>query len=112
MVPGLLAMCLLGGAAFSPLPLAFEENGGVVDARVRYFAHARGADLFLTRDAAVFAVRDSASTRASFALQLAGARPSAPAALKPLGAVANHLVGNQPSSWRAGVPLYSEVAYP
>src|SRR5687768_3188853 len=41
---------------FDGLPMAFEENRGQTDDRVRYLARGRGYTLFLTPDAAVLSL--------------------------------------------------------
>ena len=46
-------------AAYGKLPLAFEENVGQTDARVRYLTRGNGYEVFLTPDEAVLSLRHS-----------------------------------------------------
>jgi hypothetical protein len=54
--------------------------------------------------------RDLSGATRSVRFRLAGANPRAQVSgLEPLPGRANYLIGNDPSAWRAGVPLYTRV---
>ena len=48
--------------SFAKLPLAFEENRGQTDARVKFLSRAANYNLFLTADGAVLTLRGGSST--------------------------------------------------
>jgi Beta-propeller repeat len=49
-------------AAYAALPLAFEQNLGQTDERVKYMARTRGYTLFLTQNEAVFSLQNGADS--------------------------------------------------
>ena len=125
-------------ANYAALPLAFEQNQGQTDSRVKYMARGDGYTLFLTANDAVFALRSNQSHRGSgpmlrgrarvnvnrsgnFAeeespavvrMQLAGAN-SAPyvSASDLMPGKSNYFLGDDPSQWHANVPHYARVSY-
>jgi hypothetical protein len=124
-------------ANYAALPLAFEENQGQTDARVKYLARGNGYTLFLTAKDAVFSLHSvsagsgpSAGRRAEWRaksprqrkaqkdstavvrMQLVGGNSLAkvaPSGLLP--GKSNYFLGNDPSKWRTDVAHYSRVSY-
>lgn len=101
--------------AFGRLPLAFEENRGQTDARVRFLSRGPGYALFLTGDEAVLALRQGGadgplpgSRRAAAALA-ASARPTAVVRLRFEGARRAELEGRES---QAGESHYLSLAAP
>jgi uncharacterized repeat protein (TIGR01451 family) len=108
------------------LPLFFEANKGQTDSSVKFLTRSKGYMLFLTPTETVFAgakmqvkegsngfatLPDSKVTaQAVVRMQLAGAN-SAPLmnGLEELPGKVNYLIGNDPTRWQTGVPLYSQV---
>jgi Beta-propeller repeat len=121
--------------AYGKLPLAFEANQGQTDPSVRYLAHGRGYQLFLTNQEAVMTLRQpsaalnkakSASLVAARAhgnahaavktavlrMHFDGANPAAEiAGSKPLPGKTSYFVGNDPKKWHTDVPSYEAVRY-
>jgi Beta-propeller repeat len=97
--------------AYSELSLAFVRNAGQLDAPVRYSTQAGSTNVFLTRRAAVIALRKG---RRGLALRLAflGASPEVTiaGADRSRGQV-NYFVGNDPTRWQTNLPAYEEVVY-
>lgn len=123
-------------SAFAALPLAFEQNQGQTDGRVRYLARANGYTLFLTNHDAVFSFSSKAAPGAAAAryktmaersaptprrqkdlsaavhMRLAGGNQAAePAVSEPLPGITNYYIGDNPKNWHAGVPQYARVSY-
>jgi hypothetical protein len=92
-------------------PLAFEENRGQTDKRVRFLARGSGYKLFLTSTEAVLVLRAGDSGRV-LRLRWEGAA-SAPhiSGEAELPGRSHYLLGNDPSQWRTGIPIYGEVRY-
>lgn len=98
-------------ARLSPLdgnrPLAFEENRGQTDSRVRYLARGQSYTLFLTQEDAVLALRGS-----TLRIRWAGGAPAPRMTAEGrLPGVTNYLTGKDPSRWRTGVPSWTRVHY-
>jgi hypothetical protein len=88
-------------------PLAFEENRGQTDPRVRYLARNEGSTLFLTPAEAVLALGG-----ATLRIRWAGAAPTPRMTAEgQLPGVTNYLAGKDPSRWRTGVPSWTRVHY-
>jgi hypothetical protein len=105
--------CLPSGSAgaLSQLPLTFEANQGQADAAVRYLAHGSGYNLALTDSGATLALRHGAQ-QDLLRLQFVGANAtSLVSGLDAQAGQANYLLGNDPSQWHTGVPLFGQVAY-
>ncbi|MCU1300270.1 MAG: uncharacterized protein JWQ87_554 [Candidatus Sulfotelmatobacter sp.] len=125
-------------ATYAALPLAFEQNQGQSDARVKYLARGNGYTLFLTANDAVLSlnslqpasemskVRPAIGSDATTAahsntakhsnavvrMHLVGGNSRAKvegAAVMP--GTANYFVGNDQSKWRTGVARYARVSY-
>jgi len=119
-------------AAYGKLPISFERNDGQFKQEVKYLAHGSGYTLFLTDHEAVLRLRGNAkligSQHTSPKLVLAAGPASVPDsvvrismansnpapqldALDLQSGKTNYLIGNDPSRWRRGVPLYGRVKY-
>ena len=115
-------------ANYAALPLAFEQNQGQTDARVKYVARGNGYTLFLTADEAVFSLysrsaqSESSSVRrapqvsarslakrstqkdsaAVVRMQLVGGNSLAKvSASGQLPGRSNYFLGNDPGKWRS-----------
>lgn len=122
------------GTQYGRLPLSFEVNMGQTDPQVQFLAHGYGYELFLTHRDAVLALRRSAPVRLSYSnrvdylkelrradqsaktsvLRLHFAGANSAAAISGLGRLpgrTDYFIGNDPKSWRTGVPSYAQVAY-
>ena len=96
-------------------PLYFERNAGQVEATAPFIA--RGVDctvLLAPTEAQIllgkFSEQAAPMVPHSVRLQLVDANPAADIAGRDLmSAKANYFIGNEPSQWRAGIPLFSKV---
>lgn len=118
------------------LPLAFVENIGQVDDRVRFYANSGGQTLWLTADAVVFDLfrrpvpeepshtrgrpsgseardaRPPARERLTVTEHFVGASPDALLEGRRVQAGRyNFLFGSDPDRWRSGAQAYAEVIY-
>ncbi len=113
--------------AWGRLPLAFEENRGQTDARVRFLVRARGMTAFLCPTETVFALHssvpkgtphedrgtgDDAERRTEVVrLRFVGANAVPEIeARDPLPGRCNYLIGNVPSRWITDVSTCARVA--
>jgi hypothetical protein len=105
--------CLLNAAAadLANLPLTFEANQGQAEPSVRYLAHGGGYSLGLSEQGAALTLSNRGQ-REVLNLQLvdAAASPSL-VGLDEQAGQANYLIGNDPSQWHIGVPLFGQVEY-
>jgi hypothetical protein len=132
----------LGGVAetrikesYGRLPIAFEENAGQHDRKVKYSARGSGFQLFLTSDEAVLSLSkpstvekkrdlvrqaDREATETGHATQsgavlrmkLVGANGRARVKGEArLAAQSNYFVGAKPENWHTGVALFEKVRY-
>ena len=106
--------------SLAKLPWAFEPNVGQTDARVKFFARADGANVFLTQDEAVIAwsapeLNNSlAAQRPTNDLRLQFVGASDKAAVSgdnELPGKTNYLLCSDPRKWRTNVPHFSAVSY-
>jgi hypothetical protein len=101
----------LWGAPFGARPLAFEENRGQTDSRVRFLSRGDGYGLFLTLDEAVLSLHEGNSAR-TLRLRWEGAAPAPRVAGEgELPGKSHYLVGNDPAKWRTGIASYQKVQY-
>lgn len=124
-------------AGYGKLPLAFEENLGQTDSRVKYFSRGNDHRLFLTSDKAVLSLDkpqereatalpsgltdgsdklgvrgDSREAPAVVSMEIVGANPdSTVSAHEKLPGKSNYFIGNDQSRWRTDVPRYERVRY-
>lgn len=106
-------------SAFSSAPLCFEANAGQTHDGAQFIARGVECSVLLSPDAAEIivgkgsdktAVPAARASARSVRLQLVGANPAAKmTGLDRMTATANYFVGNDPSKWLAGVPLFSRV---
>ena len=99
--------------AYATLPVAFVENHGQADARVRYYARGSGFAFHLTGDAVMLSLAPpDAREGVALALRFIGANASARVVggSRAPGEV-NYFVGNDPAAWRARLPRYFDVVY-
>jgi beta-propeller repeat-containing protein len=93
---------------FGRRPLAFEENRGQTDARVKLLARGDGYGLFLTSYEAVLALKDGPPLR----LRWEGARPAPRVSgERELPARSHYFLGNDPARWRTEIPSYEKARY-
>jgi hypothetical protein len=114
---------------YGNLPLAFEENRGQMDARIKFVTRGAGNAVFLTADEAIFSQIGSAeNTRPGFAsakdeseqspksqnltLKLVGSNPHAlPTGIDELVTRSNYFSGGDRTKWKTNLPNYSKVMY-
>jgi hypothetical protein len=99
---------------FSRLPLAFVENRGQTNPRVRYLVHGAGGTLFFTPDEAVLTLPDPADTITTTVVRLRyeGTNPNPTlSARNRLPGVVNYFRGSNPAQWRTDVPTYAGISY-
>ena len=90
------------------LPLAFEENAGQADSRVKFLSRQGGVDVFLFADTAVLNVSDAGPLRMKFV----GANHNAVVSgADLLAGRQNYLLGNNPAKWQTNVPRFGKVVY-
>ncbi len=100
----------------SQQPMAFEQNLGQLEPRVRFLSRGRGYQVFLTDSEAVLVLQDRTSTakgpRGIVRLSLVGARGSTKVrGSRPLATETNYLRGRDSAGWRASVPSFAQVEY-
>ncbi|MBL8234100.1 MAG: hypothetical protein JNL98_36725 [Bryobacterales bacterium] len=96
----------------SPKPIAvqsvrFEANRGQTDAEAHYFARARNQHIFFTADGIVFDPSSGTPVRMRF-------EGAGKAVWTPAGDASDSIsyyIGNDPSRWVKGAPVYDRVAW-
>ncbi len=88
------------------LPLAFEPYRGRQWGEAQFLARTPGANVFLTAEGPVFALVSGES----FRMRLIGAKPARLEGRDLQPGKVNYFVGDDPSAWRTGVPIYRQVA--
>jgi len=113
--------------AYGKLPLAFEQNVGQSDPRVKFLARGAGYTVLLTENSATLrleshsvwndslgknAVKRDRKSRAVLRFALSNSNPH-PAlhALDVEPGRTNYFVGNDPRKWRSGVSQYTRVKF-
>lgn len=100
--------------AFATLPLAFVENRGQTDSRVRFYAQGSRYAFHFTRDAALlsFAEDDTRARGVVLGLRFIGANREVrlEGGERAPGEV-SYFLGNDASQWHAGLPRYSQIVY-
>lgn len=112
---GLTACALQAGiprsVQLAARPLAFEENRGQTDDRVRFLSRGDGYNLFLTPTEAVLALRGDDPARV-LRLRWEGAAPAPQISGEgELPGKSHYLMGNDPAKWRRSIPSYQKVQY-
>ena len=100
--------------AYAKLPLAFVENRGQADARVRFYAHGPRYAFHLTRDAALLSfMEDARGTRGvTLGLRFIGGNPAVVVeGERRAPGEANYLRGNEPAGWQTSLRRHSQVVY-
>jgi hypothetical protein len=95
-------------------PLYFEGNAGQFESSAPFVARGNDCTVLLAPTEAQILLGKSSAQGATMphavSLQLVNANPSADIAGRDLiSARANYFIGNEPSQWRSGVPLFSKV---
>src|SRR5206468_3381471 len=99
-------------AQFARVPLAFEQNIGQDDQRVKYLSRGAGYTLFLTQDEAVLALAAGKKSADVVRVKLNGASTGAHVtALERLKWDNNYFIGNDPKKWRTHVANYRKVQF-
>ena len=117
-----LSLICAGSAAakapdYGKLPLGFEANAGQTDGQVKFLARGPGYGVFLTGNAAVLSLQNTANTGRIIPgrlirMKLVGANVNAGVlGADQLPGKTNYFIGNDPSKWRTHVPNYAEVKY-
>src|SRR5258707_9168004 len=88
------------------LPLAFEPSRGRQWGDAQFLARTPGANVFLTAQGPVFALVSGES----FRMRLVGAKPARLEGRDLQPGKVNYFVGDDPSAWRTGIPIYRQVA--
>jgi hypothetical protein len=99
--------------AHAKVPVAFVENRGQVDVRVRYYARGDRYAFYLTNDDIVMSFMDEqAAAGHTLALRFPGSSPehTLVGASRASGEV-NYFHGSDPTQWHTGIPRYAEIAY-
>ncbi len=97
---------------YSGLPVAFSENHGQADPRVRFFAQGPHYGFFLTAERISVSLQPSGGQAVALDLQfvhssqnvLMSGNDRAPGSV-------NYLLGPDPAGWQTGVARYNEVLY-
>src|SRR5436309_15002433 len=96
-------------AQFARVPLAFEQNIGQDDQRVKYLSRGAGYTLFLTQDEAVLALAAGKNSADVVRVKLNGAGTGAHiTALERLKWDNNYFIGIDPKKWRTHVANYRQ----
>ena len=123
-------------SAYANLPVAFIENRGQTDNRVRYYAQGARYGFYLTRDQVVLsfvkgsaalgagnsgipaaavtatAVEEPATEGVALALRFLGSNPQAVVEGEERAAGdVNYFRGNDPAGWQTELPRYGQVVY-
>jgi beta-propeller repeat-containing protein len=99
--------------AYTKLPVAFIENRGQIDGRVRYYAKGSRYAFFLTPQSIVLSFSNTASTdQLALYLNFVGSNPDAvPQGTERAPGAVNYLHGNDPAGWKTEVPRYGQLMY-
>src|SRR5262245_29367945 len=98
--------------AYAKLPVAFVENRGQKDPRVRYYAQGHGYAFYLTRDQVVLGLAKDAATDVTLALGFVHHNESsAPEGQELASGEVPYLLGNDPAGWHTGLRRYSQIVY-
>ncbi len=89
------------------LPIFFIPNSGQTDPSIRYIVQTREMSAGFAVDSAVFQIRGT-QLRVRFAGASSGAVLEG---LDAMAARANFLIGEDPATWRTGVPTYRGIVY-
>src|SRR5262245_25359745 len=91
--------------------LRFVANAGQTDARVRFYAHAAGANVYFTETEVVLAIRNGQRGHA-LRVGFAGAASASRLVGERQGdGTVNYLIGRAASEWRTALPTFEGVVY-
>src|SRR5579864_4217403 len=91
----------------SSLPLFFVQNGGMVDASVRYIVETAEMKAAFASDSATFRIHGE-----QVQVRFEGAnRNVVLEGIEPLAARANFFIGQDPREWHTGVPTFQKILY-
>jgi hypothetical protein len=99
--------------AYTKLPIAFVENRGQIDSRVRYYAQGNRYAFFLTSHDIVLSFSNSAATE-ELALSLRFVGSNRAAVLEGSGRVpgeVNYLHGSDPAGWQTQLARFGQIVY-
>lgn len=98
---------------YGKTPLAFEQNQGQTDDRVRFLSRGQGYALFLTQNEAILSLsRSDFSETSVVTLQLIGANPDPIIeGQQTQSGVSNYLIGSDASRWQKNVEHIGKVKY-
>ncbi len=99
--------------AYANLPVAFVENRGQIDERVRYYAQGPRYAFYLTRDELVlsFMNAEPAKSAVAISLQFLGGNPRAVLGDERAPGEVNYFRGNDPARWHRALPRYGQIVY-
>ena len=97
---------------FGRLPLAFEQNRGQTDARVKYFSRGVGYNILFTNQGVEIVPNNALQKEEIIAIRLAGSakRPKLHA-IEPLSQKTNYFFGNETSQHIANINNYGRIQY-
>ena len=96
---------------YARLPIAFVENRGQTDARVRYYAQGPHYSFFLTDNQAVLSFLNEPDGELALALQFRGSNPGVLEGDERASGEVNYFHGSDPAAWRTSIPRYAGVTY-
>jgi Beta-propeller repeat len=111
--PGPNSRAATAAGKYANLPVAFVENRGQIDPRVRYYAQGPRYSVYLTRDEVVLSFLNEPVTGGlALALRFPGSSPRRvlEGEERAPGEV-NYFLGKDPAGWRTGIPRYAQIAY-
>jgi hypothetical protein len=99
--------------AFAAMPLAFVQNRGQTDARVRYYALGNHYAFFATRDELMLSLtKDKPARGLALGLRFIGRNPRASiVGARPAPGKVNYLTGPDPAAWHSNLSRYQEIVY-
>ena len=99
--------------AFAAMPLAFVQNRGQTDVRVRYYALGNHYAFFATQDELMLSLtKDKPARNLALALRFIGRSPRAAiVGAKSAPGKVNYLAGTDPAAWHTNLSRYQEVVY-
>jgi hypothetical protein len=97
--------------AYAKLPLAFVENRGQTDARVRYYAQGNRRAFYLTREEVMLSL-EKETRGLALALRFLGSNPGVvvEGEERAPGEV-NYLRGKDAAGWQTNLPRYGQIVY-
>jgi hypothetical protein len=99
--------------AFAAMPLAFVENLGQTDSRVRYYALGNHYAFFATRDELMLSLtKDKPASQLALALRFVGHnRNATPTGARRAPGTVNFLRGKDAGKWQTGLARYRDIVY-